>query len=182
MIIFIELDIMNHGWGLVLVIHFRSIKKIYSQKTKKMFNEYFILWAVTNIISLVLIGFCYKWPSLGSFIWGIIFLFAGVYNGFTAMHLPESYQIYSETAVYYYQEFIKGIFAEQARVFIMFIVLSQLLISFGLFFKENFYKIALIGAMIFLIAITPLGIGSAFPATLLMTISLFILYKKVDRV
>ncbi len=146
-----------------------------------MFIEYFIPWLLTNVISLILIGICAKWPRLGSFIWGIIFFLAGVYNGLMTIQQPEAYQIYGETAVPYYKGFIHGSFAENTALFILIIALSQIMISVGLFIKDKLYKIALIGGIVFLIAITPLGIGSAFPATLLMAVSLILLYRNYSK-
>ena len=40
------------------------------------------------------------------------------------------------------------------------------------------YKAAVIGGTIFLVAIFPFGVGSAFPATLVMAAGLGILYKQ----
>jgi len=142
-----------------------------------MLHDYLIPWLTTNAISLALIGICYKWPRIGSYFWSGIFLLAGFYNGLSAIRWPELYQVYGETAIPYYRDFITGFFAEHAATFVLFIALGQVLISIGLFTRNRLlYKTAIAGALIFLLAITPLGWGAAFPATLLMVVSLIFLY------
>ena len=39
-------------------------------------------------------------------------------------------------------------------------------------------KLAMIGAILFLLAIAPLGIGSGFPSSVIMAIAIFILLRK----
>ena len=44
--------------------------------------------------------------------------------------------------------------------------------------KGFVFKAGAVGAIIFLVAIAPLGVGSAFPCTVIMAIALYILIKK----
>jgi len=58
---------------------------------------------------------------------------------------------------------------------------GQLLIALGLILNKTWTKIACIGGIIFGLAIAPLGVGSAFPATVSMAVAFFILFKKYEH-
>jgi hypothetical protein len=61
------------------------------------------------------------------------------------------------------------------------IAVGQLLIFLGLLFNKMWVRLACIGGIIFGLAIGPLGVGSAFPATISMAVSFFILLKKYEH-
>jgi len=52
------------------------------------------------------------------------------------------------------------------------------MIFIGMLTKNGWFRLACLGGIIFGIAIAPLGIGSAFPATLLMAWAFYILFRK----
>ena len=58
-----------------------------------------------------------------------------------------------------------------------FIATAQAFIAVSLLLKGRIYKAGIIGGVIFLIAIAPLGVGSAFPCTLLLALALGMIYK-----
>jgi len=146
-----------------------------------MFQEYLFPWLLSNTISLILIGVCYKWSRAGNIIWAFVFFLAGLFNGFTSIQNPEAYQIYATSSVPLYRDIIHGIFAENTELIVLFIAITQLLISVILFVRGSLYKIALIAAIVFFVSISPLGIGSAFPAPLLMAISMLLLYRRAKN-
>jgi hypothetical protein len=47
-----------------------------------------------------------------------------------------------------------------------------------MFMKGMVFRIGAVGAMVFLISIAPLGVGSAFPCTLVMALGLFFLLRR----
>ena len=147
-----------------------------------MLNEYLIPFVVSNIISLVLIFICYKWYKAGKILFSLIFLAAGIFNFTVSGDSPEVYyKLYGETAVFgFYKTFIYGFFRENVEVFVKAIALGQITVGILLLSKGTWNKLGVIGGITFLIGISPLGIGSAFPATLLMIIGLLLLFKKAS--
>jgi len=58
------------------------------------------------------------------------------------------------------------------------IAICQGFIALAMLLKDGPFKLGCIGAMLFLIAILPLGIGAGFPCTAIMAVALFILFRK----
>jgi len=58
---------------------------------------------------------------------------------------------------------------------------AQILVGIFLLMKRTLFLLGIVGGIIFLLAISPLGIGSAFPSTLLMSISLVLLYLRYKK-
>ena len=134
---------------------------------------------ITNLIALGLFYVGWKWSKAGRIVFGIIFLGASLINGYLLFSQPGIYLSYGENALAQgYKTFIYGLFAEHLRVFLGLIVFGQFLISLGLLFIRKIFLPAILGAILFLLAILPLGIGSAFPSTLIMALSVWIIARK----
>lgn len=140
-----------------------------------------IPYIITHCLTFLLIFICYKWPKTGKAAWGIIFVAAGIFNLYTVNSNPQAYIDYSQYAVGPYQKFISGIFSSYTSVFVSLIALGQILVGIFLLSKKRFFLWGIVGGIIFFIAISPLGIGSAFPSTLFMAISLIILYLRQKK-
>ena len=87
--------------------------------------------------------------------------------------------MYAHTAISdWYSNFISGDwFNTHTESFIGFIAVCQALIAIGVSLKGWLYKISLWGAVVFLLAIMPLGMGSAFPCTISMATAALILLR-----
>ena len=144
-------------------------------------EDYLLPYIISNVVSILLIFLCFKWPKVGKIVWGVIFFAAGTFNFVMAFRTPHVYiEVYGQTAVLsFYRTFIYSTFSEYTTLFVTLIASGQILVSVLLFMKKILFKLGIIGGIIFLIAISPLGIGSAFPATILMAASLYILLKKL---
>ena len=142
-------------------------------------EEYLFPWIISNAVSLVLLFVCYKWNKIGRYLFSFIFLAASIVNTFEAIHNPSTYvDAYGKLAFFFYEDFIYGIFSHHTTVIVLSIAAGQLLISIFLFLGKKFLKYGVLGGIVFLLAITPLGLGSAFPATLLMAAALAVLFVK----
>jgi hypothetical protein len=142
-------------------------------------EEYFFPWIVSNAVSLALLFVCYKWNRIGRYLFSFIFLAASVVNTFAAIQDPQTYvDAYGKLAFFFYKGFIYGFFSRHTTVIVLSIAAGQLLISVFLFLGKKFFLFGVLGGIIFLLAITPLGLGSAFPATLLMAAALIVLFVK----
>jgi hypothetical protein len=90
-----------------------------------------------------------------------------------ALNNPQDYLKYADlTVLKIYKEFIMGWFAGHIQISVGFIAAGQALIAISLLMKGWIYKLRLIGGIIFLVAIIPFGIGSAFPCTFILAVAL----------
>ncbi|MCX6140432.1 MAG: hypothetical protein NTX15_06315, partial [Candidatus Kapabacteria bacterium] len=104
------------------------------------------------------------------------------FNVTTVLTKPEMYADYAYFAVFpALVNFIDGWFANHTAMVVIPLAIGQGLISLGMLLGGQWQRYAAIGAMIFFVAVMPLGIGSAFPATLLMGIGAFLLYRNARR-
>lgn len=71
-----------------------------------------------------------------------------------------------------YRSFIHGFFSEYTQAIVLAITFGQLSVTALISCNGDLLKLGVLGGVIFFIAIAPLGIGSAFPSTLLMAIAL----------
>jgi hypothetical protein len=145
-------------------------------------EQFLVPWIITNSISFLLIYLCYKWPLAGRIVFGVIFLLAAAVNTWMALFRPAVYLEYGELAFLdFYKAFIYGFFAEHTQLLVLLIAFGQGGIAAGLFFNEKLLLPAVAGAALFLLAIVPLGVGSAFPATLLMVLALGLLVFRRNK-
>ena len=144
------------------------------------FSDFLIPYAVSNLFSLLLLWLNWKRPRVGLVLFGFIFILAGIFNFYTASTTPEIYLQYASWALFdFYVEFIGGFFRDHAGMIVKMIAVGQILIGVMLLIKKREMKLpAIIGGILFFIAIAPLGLGSAFPATLIMALGLLGGYKR----
>jgi len=130
-------------------------------------------WVGTNVAGLVLVLLGFAYPRLTRWLFVTLFAGAGVFNAFTALHAPESYvEGFAKLAVPAYRSFIEGPFAQHATAFVLSIALGQVLVAAMIAKGERWLARGAFGAVVFLVAISPLGVGSAFPATLFMALAM----------
>ena len=143
-------------------------------------EKYLVPFIISNIVALFLIFVCYRWFNIGRTLFGLIFISAGVFNFYTATTSPDVYvEVYGSTAVFsFYRDFIYGLFSQHTGLFVRLIAIGQFAAGILLFTRKIYFRLGIIGATIFLAAISPLGIGSAFPCTILMIAGLYLLYRK----
>lgn len=89
-----------------------------------------------------------------------------------ALTSPSDYLNFAHFAVLdVYRWFILGYFAHHTAAIIATIAIGQALIVFLLAMNGWPRRLGYVGAIVFLLAIVPLGIGSGFPATILMALA-----------
>ncbi|MEP1093872.1 MAG: hypothetical protein ABJG78_02115 [Cyclobacteriaceae bacterium] len=143
-----------------------------------MIEAYFVRWAISNVIALMLLFLCWKYPKSGRYGFGVIFLSASIVNSLTSIFGPQNYLEYRHFAIFeFYRTFIEGFFADHIQAIVLTIAAGQLLISIGLFYGRFLFKPAVLGGILFSIAIIPLGVGAGMPVPLLMIMALFILLR-----
>jgi hypothetical protein len=144
--------------------------------------DVWIPYLITHILTLLLIFTCYKWPNIGKAVWGLIFILAGAFNIFTVISSPEKYvSVYGQHAVPLYKKTIFGLFSTYTVLFVVTIAMGQILVGSCLLMKRTPFKLGVFGGVIFLVAISPLGLGAAFPSTLFMALSLVLMYVRYQK-
>jgi len=137
-------------------------------------------WIASNAFALALITVCWKLPKVGRAAIGLGFAAAAVFNTITVLGNPQSYvQGFGPEALFpFYQDLIYGPLAANPAAFILPIAAGQLLVGVLMFSKGRWLKLGLAGGIVFLLAITPLGRGSAFPMPLLLIAAFWVLWHR----
>lgn len=136
-------------------------------------QDYVGPYLASNIIALGLLLTAWAWPRFTRYAFAVVFFAASVANILAVLRDPESYVTgYGELATGFYQPFIYGFFSENTLLIVLAIALGQFLIGLFLSVGGRLFDFGVIGAGVFFLAITPLGLGSAFPCTLVLAVAL----------
>lgn len=125
------------------------------------------------ILAALLVVACARWPhSVGRVLLAALFLIASAINATLALVHPQVYvEGFGPWAIPLYQAFIEGPFARNPALFVLAIALGQLVCGLGVLFGRGIWmKLGLVGCIVFLVAITGLGVGCAFPANLALAL------------
>ena len=140
---------------------------------------YVILLLISNAIAIVQLIAAIKWPRMARLSFFILFAWASWMNWTTSQQTPEVYIDYANlTWSDWYSNFINGWFAQHIQLAVGCIATCQALIAIALLLKGGIFKAGGIAAIIFLLGIVPFGVGSGFPATVIMAAAIFVLIKK----
>lgn len=132
----------------------------------------------TIVFSILLALAAWKRPKLGRVLFVVLFAFASLINTYVALNAPDQYLGYAElTESPVYRVIIIGPFARHVVEYVLTIACLQAMIALGLTMKGRIARAAAVAGIVFLIAIAPLGIGSAFPSSLLMAGGLAVLAR-----
>jgi hypothetical protein len=147
---------------------------------KGLDNETFaLLYIVSNALAIILLILSTLWPKLTRFLFFTLFIWASWTNWNGAINHPGFYLDYADlTFSKIYKESIEGWFSHHIVLAVGFIASAQALIAISMLFKGAIYKLGITGGIIFLMAIIPLGVGSAFPCTLITAIAMLFLWKQ----
>jgi len=138
-----------------------------------------IAYTGSNIVALLMLLASWKLPSVARLLYALLFLWACWANTNTALYAPQLYIDYASFAFLpFYRDFIQGFFSQHITMFVIIIALCQFLIGVSMLLKGVIFRIGAIGGIVFLISIAPLGVGSAFPASVVMAAGLFVLIRK----
>ncbi|MBK6760941.1 MAG: hypothetical protein IPH85_05870 [Ignavibacteria bacterium] len=144
-------------------------------------STFWIAYGVSNAGGAILAITAAKWPIASRYLYTALFGWACWFNITTVLDTPEVYADYAYFAVFpFLVDFIDGWFSSNTLAVIIPVAIGQGLIALGMMLGGRWQRFAAIGAMTFFVAVMPLGIGSAFPATLLMGIGAFFLMKNAS--
>jgi len=141
--------------------------------------EYLPQWIGSNVIAILILVAAIQKPKLARLLFVLLFAWASWINYTTVHNTPEVYLEYAMLTPFdLMQEFINGWFTAHVTWMVTLISFGQGLIAMGMLLKGWCVRIAGVGAIIFLLAITPLGIGSGFPCSVIAAIAVYIILKK----
>lgn len=146
-------------------------------------SEFLLPYVLSNTIGLVLIVAAILWPKVARGAYVVMFGGAAIINGFMAFTRPGVYvEWFGGFALLgVYRDFIYGFFSTHTREVLLGIAIGQLLVAILLTRRGFPFLLGIIGGSIFLIALAPLGVGSALPATLACFVGLVVLYRRIRR-
>jgi hypothetical protein len=136
-------------------------------------QSYLLPYLISNIVALVLLLSVSLWPRATRLAFLLLFGWAAYTNLSTVLSTPQVYEDYANLAFLdLYVDFIRGWFSAHTEAAVSAIALGQALIAVSMALKGWVFKAGAIGAIVFLVAIGPLGVGSAFPCTLIMAVAM----------
>ncbi len=136
-------------------------------------------YLVSNIAAVIFLLAAWRWRGVARYILGVGFVVAGLFNSWAALHSPQIYvQGFGPHSLSLYRAFIYGTFSRHVRLFVLAIACGQVLVGVLAFAPRPWRTLSSSGAIIFLLAITPLGIGSAAPAPLIFAIGVVLLFRE----
>jgi len=141
-------------------------------------STFWLAYWTSNIGGAILAITGWKWMRIARYLFAALFGWACWFNLDTVGSTPEVYLDYALlTPVRMYSDFITGWFADHVVGVVTAVAIGQGLIAIGMLLGKMWARIAAIGAMAFLLAVAPLGLGSAFPASLLKAVGAFFVYR-----
>ncbi|HYN10914.1 MAG TPA: hypothetical protein VES67_26260 [Vicinamibacterales bacterium] len=134
------------------------------------------------VVALALVLMCWRWRPVGRLFFVLLFLVAAQFNFRLALTHPEVYVGFAPLAyLESYRDFILGSFARHTTVIVWAIAVGQVVIGVLVLLSGRPLKLGLVGAIVFLIAVAPLGTGAGFPATLILAWAAALLLMGRDR-
>ena len=144
-------------------------------------NTYLVLYLISNVISLVILLASWKYYRISRLMFFIVFAWASCTNWNEAIIAPQFYLDYAGlTFSGLYRAFILGWFSSHITLAVGFIATCQALIAISMLLKGWLFKAGAIGAIIFLLAIAPLGVGAAFPCTIILAVGMWSLMREKE--
>jgi hypothetical protein len=140
-----------------------------------------IAYSVSNILGLLILWAAAKNTKLARLLFVLLFAWASRTNYTTCHEHPEVYLEYSKAANSIYRNFINGWFHNHTTVMVSLIAFGQALIALGMLLKGTLVKLGCAGAIVFLMAIAPLGIYAGFPFSLTVSVAAYLVLKKDDK-
>ena len=139
-------------------------------------------YVVSNIVAVLLLLATWRKPRIARVLFFLIFGWASWVNKSAVLDNPSQYLDYAQyTFLFFYKSFILGFFGDHIQEIVLVIAFCQLCIAVSMLLKGLLFKIGGIGAILFFLAIAPLGVGAAFPSTIIGSLAMLLLLIKSGR-
>lgn len=141
--------------------------------------EYIYPYLFSNLFAIVTLLLAIQSPKAARWILAAVFGMAAVANTRMAAVSPFDYLAYADLALLpIYQDFIRGPFSQHVQEIVLTIAIGQAVISLAFAIGDRLLPIGVIGAVIFLAAIAPLGVGSAFPFSIFFAAAAVVVWRR----
>jgi hypothetical protein len=137
---------------------------------------------VSTIVALFMLVVSIRRRRAGVALFALLFAWAAFTNARVALTSPSVYLEYAAFALSnLYRDFVLGFFAQHVTPLVLTIAAGQAFIAAALLGSRRWRRLGLGGAIAFLVAIAPLGVGSGLPATLIMALGAGALWREPER-
>jgi hypothetical protein len=140
------------------------------QATAIALPDFMFPWFVSNTLGFVLLWIAIKgYPGLVRRAWGLLMILAFLVNTYLVTTDPIGYREFGVVAFPPMQHFIYSRLFANPALLVLPIAIGQVIIGLILLLGETpeLLKKGLTGALVWFFGVATLGIGSAFPATLI---------------
>jgi hypothetical protein len=138
-----------------------------------------IAYTTSNIVALIMLWCSWKKPATARVLYLLLFIWASWTNVRGALYTNQFYLDYAKfTFIPLYKDFILGFFRHHITPFVFSIAVCQFFIGISMLLKGKIFQAGCWGGIIFLVSISPLGVGAAFPSTLVMAAGFYLLARK----
>lgn len=145
-----------------------------------MDQKWLVPYIVSNAVGLALLLLAFWRPNVARWCLVALFAYAAIWNSYIGLTRPEEYQGFAPLAAFeLYKSFIEGFFRENATALLCLIAAGQAVIAVTWAIGRKALWIGVWGTCIFLLAIAPLGIGSAFPFSVTVSAAAVVAYRKL---
>ena len=141
------------------------------------FDQYMIPYIISQVVSIIILIVAWKRTRWARGLFVLLFFWASAANMYFGITNPNIYQEYAGMAIPFYRDFINGWFSHYNYIVIPLIAIGQLCIAIAMLLKGIWVNLACIGAIIFLLGIAPLLVGSAFPFSITVSIAAILIYR-----
>jgi hypothetical protein len=141
-------------------------------------TQVFYANVISNIVGLAMLLIGWRWRTAGRVLFVALFLWAAQTNMRFALTQPTVYLEYARWAIEPYQRFILGSFSQHITSLVALIAVGQLGIALLVASRGRVVTLGLAGAVLFLLAIAPLGRGAAFPFSLTVSVAALVLMRQ----
>ncbi len=142
-------------------------------------EQFFIPWLLAILFSVLIWILCHRYPKWGRRGLGLVWLVGGLLNVYLAWIYPRDYLVFGQFALFsFYRRFIYMILFRQAIWMGAILVVWHFYLAFQFFRPGPLSPFSLGVAMVLLLLLAPLGFGSGFPASLILLLGLYALYRR----
>jgi hypothetical protein len=138
---------------------------------------------ISNMLGFVLLWVSIKAPRFSRKVWGFLMILASLANTHVAVMDQKNYHEYGVLSIPPYQHIIYSKFFEHPALLVVPIAICQNIIGFILMLSETpswRLKAAITGLIVFFFGIAPLGVGSAFPASLVYATTMMLCWPSTS--
>jgi hypothetical protein len=141
-------------------------------------QTYLLAYIISNIVAILVLWAAWKQQRIARLMLFLLFAWASWTNWKTALGNPQFYIEYADLSfLSAYKQFIRGWFSRHVVEMVGFIATCQAMIAVSMLLRGKILKTGIIGAIIFLLAIAPLGVGSAFPFSIIVSFALYLIFR-----